>query len=86
MEMLTRGMLRTAFRLEEEAAAVKGLLTKYEDVPMDLADACLVRMTELYAEPLLVTVDGEFRNIYRRHGRKVIPTVLPQSERRTRRK
>ncbi len=77
MEMLARGVVRPVFRLEEEAAAVTALLSKYGDVPMDLADACLVRMTELYAEPVLVTVDTEFRDVYRRHGRKRIPTVLP---------
>ena len=77
LEMLARGVVRPVFRLEEEAAAVKTLLSKYGDVPMDLADACLVRMTELYAESVLVTVDTEFRDIYRRLGRKHIPTVLP---------
>ena len=77
LEMLARGVVRPVFRLEEEAAAVKTLLSKYGDVPMDLADACLVRMTELYAESVLLTVDTEFRDIYRRLGRKQIPTVLP---------
>lgn len=77
LEMLARGVVRPVFRLEEEAAAVKTLLSKYGDVPMDLADACLVRMTELYAESVLVTVDTEFRDIYRRQGLKRIPTVLP---------
>jgi predicted nucleic acid-binding protein len=52
MEMLERGVVRAAFRLEEEAAAVRTLVAKYGDVPMDLADACLVRMTEIYAKPV----------------------------------
>jgi hypothetical protein len=34
-------------------------------------------MSEIYAEPVLLTVDAEFRDVYRRHGRKTIPTLLP---------
>jgi predicted nucleic acid-binding protein len=86
MEMLQRGVVRAVFRLEEEAAAVRALVAKYGDVPMDLADACLVRMTEIYAEPVLVTVDAEFRDVYRRHGRKTIPTFLPDGATKARRK
>lgn len=81
MELVSRGVVRPVFRLEEQAAAVKTLLTRYREVPMDLADACLVRMTEVYPEPLLITVDTEFRDIYRRHGRKAVPTIMPESAR-----
>ena len=53
------------------------LLQKYADVPMSLADACLVRMTETLNDPVLLTADSDFR-IYRRHGRQAIPCVLPR--------
>ena len=43
---------------------------------MSLADACLVRMTELLPDPVILTTDGDFA-IYRRHGRQVIPRVTP---------
>ena len=43
---------------------------------MSLADACLVRMAEILPDPVLLTTDTDFR-IYRRHGRKTIPCVLP---------
>jgi hypothetical protein len=52
------------------------LMEKYADVPMSLADACLVRMTEIYADPLVLTTDSHFR-IYRRHSRQAVPCVLP---------
>jgi len=45
-------------------------------VPMSLADASLVRMTETLSNPLLLTTDSDFR-IYRRHSRQVIPCVMP---------
>ena len=74
---LTRsGAVRIAFRLEQEAAPVESLLRRYDSVPMSLADACLVRMTELRDAGEVLTVDEDFR-IYRRHGRKVIPTIMP---------
>ena len=62
---------------ETEAEAVLGLMDKYADVPMSLADACLVRMSELVPDPLILSTDSDFR-IYRRHGRKVIPCVPPE--------
>jgi predicted nucleic acid-binding protein len=52
------------------------LMEKYADVPMSFADACLVRMTEVSPDPTLLTTDTDFR-IYRRHGRKAIPCVIP---------
>ena len=45
-------------------------------MPMSLADACLVRMTEMIADPFVVTTDSDFL-IYRRNGRQAIPCALP---------
>ena len=50
---------------------------KYSDLPMGLADACLVRMTETSPSPVLLTTDTDFR-IYRRHSRQAVPCVLPR--------
>ena len=78
MELVTRGVLNASFRLETEAGAVKRLLARYGDRPMDLADACLVRMSELHGDCTLLTIDSEFRTVYRRHGRQAIPTLMPK--------
>jgi predicted nucleic acid-binding protein len=78
MELVTRGVVSPSFRLEGEAASVKRLLARYAEIPMDLADACLVRMTELHDNCVVLTIDPEFRNVYRRHGRQAIPTLLPE--------
>ena len=48
----------------------------FTDVPMSLADACLVRMTETLADAVVLTTHADFR-IYRRHSRQVVPSVLP---------
>lgn len=78
LELVTRGVVIPSFRLEADAPAVKKLLARYGDVPMDLADACLVRLTELHGDCLLLTIDSEFRDVYRRHGRQAIPTLRPE--------
>ena len=51
-------------------------IERYANVPMSLADSCLVRMSELLGESLLFTLDSDFR-IYRRHGRQKIPLLIP---------
>ncbi|MDN5938490.1 MAG: PIN domain-containing protein [Salinisphaera sp.] len=75
-ELLRRQALVLGFDLGDNLEPVLKLVQKYADVPMSLADACLVRMTELLADPLLLTTDTDFR-IYRRHSRQVVPCVMP---------
>jgi predicted nucleic acid-binding protein len=70
------GRLRIAFSLAAEVDAVRQLMTKYADVPMSLADACLVRMAELHEDHDVFTLDSDFR-IYRKHGRDVISLIAP---------
>lgn len=71
-------ILRVQFDFETHASGVWRLLRKYQDVPMDLADACMVRLSELHTDCTVWTTDSDFR-IYRRHGRQVIPTLCPGS-------
>lgn len=76
LALLERGALLVSFSLAEQRQPVLACMRKYADVPMSLADACLVRMTEILADPVLLSTDSDFRT-YRRHGRQVIPCVLP---------
>ncbi len=52
-------------------------MRRYAEVPMSLADACLVRMAELIDDAAVMTFDADFR-IYRRRGRQVIPLLAPE--------
>jgi predicted nucleic acid-binding protein len=74
---LRRGALVCRYRFADDMDAVLKLLEKYADVPMSFADGCLVRMTETLNNPMLLTTDSDFR-LYRRHGRQIIPCVLPR--------
>ncbi len=74
--LFRRGAMRIGFDLETEFESVAVLMHRYADVPMDLADACLVRMSELNRDCRILTLDSDF-NIYRRLGRQVIPLICP---------
>jgi predicted nucleic acid-binding protein len=77
LELVTRGVLRVDFDLDRESTAVGRLLRRYDSLPMGLADACLVRLSEIHADSAVFTIDSEFRDVYRRNGRQVIPTLMP---------
>ena len=74
--LLRRRVVVSSFDLNADLERVLRLMEKYANVPMSLADACLVRMTETLGDPVVLTTDTDFR-VYRRHGRHAIPCVLP---------
>ena len=77
VEMIQSEEIVLAFDLSEQTAGVLSLLKKYADRDMDLADACIVRMTELMRDCHVVTLDrGDFA-VYRRNGRDLIPVIAP---------
>ena len=65
------------FELKKNLTEIRALLKKYRDQPMDLADAAVVRMSELFEHCLVYTVDRKDFSVYRRHSRKPIPCVFP---------
>jgi predicted nucleic acid-binding protein len=77
LEFVKSGVVTLDFNLQSELISVENLMRKYRDQPMDLADACLVRMTEVEPRSLVVTTDEDFK-FYRRNGREVVPHVLPE--------
>lgn len=75
--LLRRRAVVVSFVLAENVESVVKLIEKYHNVPMSLADACLVRMTETLADPIVLTTDRDFR-VYRRHSRQVVPCATPE--------
>jgi uncharacterized protein len=75
--LLQRRAVLCGFHPGEESEHLTKLMLKYAHVPMSFADAGLVRMTETMSEPILLTTSAAFR-VYRRHGRKAVPCVLPE--------
>ena len=76
LELLAGGTLTIEFGLMAELAAVRRLVSRYKDQPMSLADACMVRLAEIYDEASVITLDRDFA-VYRKNGRQVIPLISP---------
>jgi predicted nucleic acid-binding protein len=76
LELVSRGVIAVPYRVEEEASLLGTLMSKYSDIPMSLADACLVRLLEKTAGSWVLTLDRDFTR-YRKHGRQAIDTILP---------
>ena len=76
LNLINRGLVLPNFRLDAEIASIQQLMKSYRNVPMSLADACLVRMAEIYESSAIMTLDSDF-TIYRKSRRKVIPLMRP---------
>ena len=77
VEMIQAKEIILNFDLSEQTAGVLSLLQKYRDRDMDLADACIVRMSELMRDSRVVTTDRADFAVYRRNGRELIPVIVP---------
>jgi predicted nucleic acid-binding protein len=77
LEMLKRGVIRVAFDCSRHLESLQELAERYADRRPDLADLCLIRMSELYPRHSVITVDEADFRVYRRNKREVIPTICP---------
>ena len=75
-DLLGSGLLEVDFPVMREQEALRKLIHKYEDLPMSLSDACLVRLAELNPSASVFTLDRHFRT-YRKNGRQQIPLIMP---------
>jgi len=76
LDLIRRGLLVPKFDLAQEITAIQQLMKTYRNIPMSLADACLVRMAEVFPESKVMTLDSDFV-VYRKSRRKVIPLLCP---------
>jgi len=76
LELIERELIILPIDLQAESNSIKRLLEKYSNIPMSLADACLVRLSEQISESVVCTIDSDFR-IYRKNKRDIIPIIMP---------
>jgi predicted nucleic acid-binding protein len=76
LEMIVSQLVRVSFELNDHLPQLVALGTRYADRDPDLADLCLIRMSELFPNHSIITVDQDFR-VYRRNKREVIPLICP---------
>ncbi|MEK7674393.1 MAG: PIN domain-containing protein [Verrucomicrobiota bacterium] len=77
LALMERKVIAAPFHLDDHASTVARLLEKYRDRKMQLADACLVRMSELHRDCRVFALDRKEFHVYRRFERQVIPLVAP---------
>jgi len=80
-KLVSRGdlALDPEFVLAQHLPRVSALVSKYTDRPMDIADACLVRMAEIHSNSRVWTVDTNDFQTYRKNEREPVPCVFPDS-------
>lgn len=76
LSLVEAGIIEIDFSISGEVETIKTLMEKYKSVPMSLADACLVRISELNDDSVVFTLDSDFW-IYRKNGREEIPLIIP---------
>ncbi|HEX3484520.1 MAG TPA: PIN domain-containing protein [Micropepsaceae bacterium] len=74
--LLENGALKLSFSIGEHVAALRAMRTKYCDLPMSLADACVVRMAEIHERHAVLTLDADFA-VYRKNGRAPLLLIMP---------
>ncbi|MDJ1184158.1 type II toxin-antitoxin system VapC family toxin [Roseofilum casamattae] len=79
LRLIGQGHIVISFSLHSEIETVESLMRRYTSVPMSLADACLVRMSELYNDSAILTLDSDF-TIYRKHRNQTIPVIMPSND------
>lgn len=80
LAMLRDGLVSLAFDCRDHLPQLTALAERYADRKPDLADLCIVRMSELNPRHSVVTVDRADFRIYRRNKREVIPIVCPPED------
>jgi len=76
LEYVLESEIRIGLQLEHEIEAIRGLMQRYANVPMSLADVCLVRLAEITDLPIC-TLDHDFA-IYRAGRRRSLTLITPE--------
>ncbi len=77
LSLVADGLLQVAFDCSQNLPQLRELARRYADRKPDLADLCLVRMSELYPRHAIITVDESDFRVYRRNKREIIPIICP---------
>jgi predicted nucleic acid-binding protein len=79
LEMVRDGLVTPAFDVRAHVEDLLSLAKRYADRHPDLADLCLIRLSELHPRRRVITTDVEDFRVYRRNAREAIPLISPPS-------
>ncbi len=71
------GLLRPAFIIADHLERLAELANRYADRAPDLADLCLIRLSEMHPRHPVITTDLRDFRVYRRGRREAIPLIHP---------
>ena len=77
LAMINEGLVSLAFNCREHRVQLARLADRFADQKPDLADLCLVRMSELFPKHSVITIDRTDFQVYRRNKREAIPLLCP---------
>jgi uncharacterized protein len=77
LAFVREGLVRPAFDAASHLPRLAELAERYADRSPDLADLCLIRMSELHPKYPVITTDVTDFRIYRRGRREAIPLIQP---------
>jgi predicted nucleic acid-binding protein len=77
LAMVRDGLVTVAFDCSDHLPQLEALARRYADRQPDLADLCLIRLSELHPRHSVITTDRDDFTVYRRNKREVIPIVCP---------
>jgi len=77
LQMVQEEFVVPAFQCSDHLASLSALAARYAEREPDLADLCLIRMSELHPRHSVLTVDREDFRVYRRNKREVLPLITP---------
>ena len=77
LALVTQQLVELAFDCDKHITQLATLAKRYSDRNPDLADLCLIRMSELDPHHRVITTDREDFSVYRRNKREFIPLVCP---------
>jgi len=75
LQNIERGVFQIPLRLDAEVLAIRTLLKKYRNIPMDLADACLVCLADRLETGRILTLDSDF-SIYRWRKNRIFENLI----------
>ena len=83
LDLVAKGMLRVSFECSRHLLQLAELAERYADRQPDLADLCVIRMSEFYPRNTIVTTDETDFRVYRRNKQEIIPVLAPATASRS---
>jgi len=77
LTLVREGLVAPVFNLAENRPRLETLARRYRDRTPDLADLCLICLSEDYPTLSVITTDSRDFRIYRRFQRQSIPLITP---------